>query len=323
MATVRIATFNLNNLFNRYNFQGVVEGVVDESSTVTATVEYHFDDPANFRLRTFRGNLVKEKPPAERVILANRLIAIDADVIAVQEVEDIETLRMFASNHLASAYPYVALLEGNDPRLIDVAILSKLPLGAVTSWQHARHPADPGGNVFSRDLLEVDVLSADRSRRLLTVYNNHLKSKFVPFDQDSVAGAAAADLRRTQQAETIERIVAARQRPNGRFVIVGDLNDTPTAPTLAALASGSLNLVSGLANARESRPSPPENPMPASVVWTSRFKPSGQPAIHELFDQIWLSPALVARQRDAVIHRRTKLGGDASDHDPASVDLDL
>jgi hypothetical protein len=63
--------------------------------------------------------------------------------------------------------------------------------------------------------------------------------------------------------------------------------------------------------------------MPVSVVWTSRFKPSGLPANHELFDQIWLSPALAPRLQDAVIHRRTKLGGDASDHDPAAVDLDL
>ena len=279
MATVRIATFNLNNLFNRYNFQGVVNGLVDPSTTVTGTVEYHFDDPANFRLRTFQGNLVKEKPPAERVTLAQRLLAIDADVIAVQEVEDIGTLRMFGVDHLQSRYPYLALVEGNDPRLIDVAVLSRLPLGAVTSWQHARHPADPLDPVFSRDLLEVEVLSPDRRRRLVTVYNNHLKSKFVPFNQDPVATTAASDLRRTQQAEIISAIVAARQRPNGRFVIVGDMNDNPTALTLASLATGSLGMLSGLAAARESRPSPNEIPMPASPVWTHRFKPANQPAL--------------------------------------------
>ena len=323
MTTVRIATFNLNNLFNRYNFQGVVQGIVDPSATVTGTVEYNFDDPANFRLRTFQGNLVNEKPPAERVILANRLLAIDADVIAVQEVEDIGTLRMFGADHLQSRYPYLALVEGNDPRLIDVAVMSKLPLGAVTSWQHARHPADPLDPVFSRDLLEVEVLSADGRRRLLTLYNNHLKSKFVPFNQDPVATTAASDLRRTQQAEVVSRIVEARQRPNGKFVIVGDMNDMPTAPTLAAFATGNLGLIAGLANARESRPSPNENPMPVSPVWTHRFKPSGVPAVHELFDQIWISPALGPRLQDAVIHRRTKLGGDASDHDPASIDIDV
>ena len=323
MTRVRIATFNLNNLFNRYNFQGVVSGIVDPSTTVTGSVEYHFDDPANFRLRTFQGQLVKEKAPAQRVILADRLIAIDADVIAVQEVEDIETLRMFATNHLQSRYPYLALIEGNDPRLIDVALLSRLPLGAVTSWQHARHPSKLGEAVFSRDLLEVAVYSADRKRRLVTIYNNHLKSKFVPFNQDPVATTAANNLRRTQQAETVARIVDARQRPDGRYVILGDMNDAPTELTLAAIASGGLNLVPALATARESIPAPAENPPPTSVVWTHRFKPSGQPAVHELFDQIWLSPSLGPRLQDAVIHRRTLLGGNASDHDPASVDLDL
>ena len=129
-------------------------------------------------------------------------------------------------------------------------MLSKLPLEAVTSWQHARHPSDAIEPVFSRDLLEVEVLSPDGRRRLVTVYNNHLKSKFVPFNQNPAATSAASDLRRTRQAEVVAAIVAARQRPNGQFVIVGDLNDTPSAPTLApAPDSGNLGMVSGLSGA--------------------------------------------------------------------------
>jgi hypothetical protein len=63
------------------------------------------------------------------------------------------------------------LIEGNDPRLIDVAVLSKLPLGAVTSWQHAVHPGNPGERVFGRDLLEVEVLNSARTERLFTLFN--------------------------------------------------------------------------------------------------------------------------------------------------------
>jgi hypothetical protein len=57
------------------------------------------------------------------------------------------------------------LVEGNDPRLIDVGLLSKLPLGGITSWQEVPDLSDPSRPLFSRDLLQVEILSADRSER--------------------------------------------------------------------------------------------------------------------------------------------------------------
>jgi hypothetical protein len=45
--------------------------------------------------------------------------------------------------------------------------------------------------------------------------------------------------------------------------------------------------------------------------------------VYTLMDQLWLSPALAAKQTAAFIDRRTKVGGDGSDHDPAWVVLDL
>ena len=45
---------------------------------------------------------------------------MDLDVLAVQEVEDIDTLRQFVREELKGLYPHSALIEGNDPRLIDV-----------------------------------------------------------------------------------------------------------------------------------------------------------------------------------------------------------
>jgi hypothetical protein len=75
-------------------------------------------------------------------------------VLAVQEVEDVDTLRVFASGDLAGRYPNVVLLEGNDPRLIDVGLLTKdtFPVGAVISWRHIPDPENPSRPVFSRDL---------------------------------------------------------------------------------------------------------------------------------------------------------------------------
>lgn len=40
-------------------------------------------------------------------------------------------------------------------------------------------------------------------------------------------------------------------------------------------------------------------------------------------DQVWLSPALALKKSGAFIERRSKLGGDGSDHDPSWVTLEL
>ena len=56
---------------------------------------------------------------------------------------------------------------------------------------------------------------------------------------------------------------------------------------------------------------------------TSKATASGQPAHYELFDHLWLTPDLQAAQTSAHIDRRTRLGGDGSDHDPAWIVLDI
>ncbi|MGW1953325.1 endonuclease/exonuclease/phosphatase family protein [Streptomyces sp. NPDC001920] len=324
---VAVGTFNLNNLFSRFNFQAEISAVhpVDDEGQLTSS--YVFDDPENVRIRTYRGKLVKGIDPEEQKVLARRIREMKLDVLAVQEVEDIDTLRFFVSQHLDGAYRHLSLIEGNDPRLIDVAVLSKFPVGAVTSWQHAVHPDVPDERVFSRDLLEVHVLDPrDPDKHLLTIFNNHLKSQFIDPNTDPEEGKRLADERRTRQAETIVRIIGERTRPDGRYIVLGDMNDTPDARTLAELAepTGPLGLKEALAHPEETRaPKPDDPPPPASGSWTHRFKESGQRAKYELFDQIWLSKSLTTRHKSSHIDRRTRHGGDGSDHDPAWVVLDL
>lgn len=123
---IKIGTFNLNNLFSRFNFSAEVsEG---DQIEVEATTTFVFDDPQQFKLRTYQGRLIKGKPKAARNKLAARIKDMDLDVIAVQEVEDVDTLTHFARQDLAAlGYDHVVLVEGNDPRLIDVGLLSRLP----------------------------------------------------------------------------------------------------------------------------------------------------------------------------------------------------
>ncbi len=322
---VTVGTFNLNNLFSRFNFAGAVDAIQPGGSASALTIRYEFTDPATYRIRTFRGKLVLAKDAQETETVARRILSMDVDVLAVQEVEDIDILKEFNRTRLKGLYPYQVLIEGNDARFIDIGLLSKLPVGAVTSFQTAVRSQNPGQRVFSRDLVAAEILNSSSTRVLFTLFNNHLKSHFGDED-DSGQGKSANDARRRQQAEKISEIVAQRTRPDSKYIIVGDMNDPPDGlPLQPLLTIEGRPLFNALANPLETRPPKPEadGHDPQSPAWTHRFKKSGQPPEHELFDQIWLSPALTPAFRAAWIDRRTKHGGDGSDHDPAWVEMDL
>jgi endonuclease/exonuclease/phosphatase family metal-dependent hydrolase len=319
-----VGTFNLNNLFSRYNFQAEIDALRDGQSLVAGETLYQFGPSDAFKVRSYKGRLVKAKDAAGTAQVAERIRRIDVDVLAVQEAEDIDTLRQFNREHLGGMYKHVVLVEGNDPRLIDVGVMSKYPLGAVTSWQRAVHPDTPQELIFGRDLLEVEVLNERGNARLFTLFNTHLKSQFVDFREDPVAGRAAADQRRTRQAQTMARIIKLRTRPDSRYAVVGDMNDAPDSAPLAGFTQDAeLGLVNALASPSETRAAKPDSPMPATTAWTHRFKAADAPAHYALFDQVWLSPPLAPRQSGAWIDRRTKHGGDGSDHDPAWVEVEL
>jgi exonuclease III len=321
---VKVGTFNLNNLFSRFNFSAAVNQIQSGGAAGALTIRYEFTDLDNIRLRTFRGKLVTAKTDKETKAIAQRIINMDVDVLAVQEVESIGILKEFNKNNLNNLYPFQILIEGNDPRFIDIGILSKLPIGSISSFQTAVHPDRPNQTVFGRDLLEVEVLNADRSKKLFTLYNNHLKSHFGD-DDNNGQGKAKNDLRRQQQAESVSQIVAQRMRTNSKYIITGDMNDGPDDGPLSGMLTIEGNqMFNALANPIETRPAKTERSGhdPTTTSWTHRYIKNRIPE-HKLFDQIWLSPALKKSFRQAFIDRRTKHGGDGSDHDPAWIELDV
>jgi endonuclease/exonuclease/phosphatase family metal-dependent hydrolase len=260
---MRIATFNVNNLFSRYDFTARVDPT----------------DPERVKFRTCKGQLIKGKTP-DRALLADRFKALDADVVAVQEVEDITTLTAFAETDLAAqGYPHVVLIEGNDPRFIDVGRLSRVPISAVTSRRHAVDKPTDTDPVFSRSLLQVDILAADRSGQLLTIFNPHLKPRSCDFREDPVTCQQHNRDLRTRRAAVAAWIIAAQVRPDSRYVICGDMNGSPTTPTLAPLTTdGVLELVNDPANAVPDRPEPHDKPpAPDGPSATASYSPDPPP----------------------------------------------
>ena len=324
---ITVGTFNLNNLFSRYNFRANISKLKNPS--VEGTVIYTFDNDEGYKLRKFRGRLIKPKAYAETVKIADTIKAMNVDVLAVQEVEDIGILKYFNQHHLGtSRFEYVTLIEGNDARLIDVGVLSRYPVGGVTSWQHAWY-VDENNNkekkIFSRDLLQLDIYNQTRSKKLFTVFNTHLKSNFVPYNSpDPDSASDYNNLRRSKQAMTIGRIIESETRPNSNYVLMGDMNDTPDSEFLKGFNDNSeLNLVSALTDLQEIGSMNYTKYPPADQFWTHRFNAGPGDYQYDLYDQIWVSPSLSDNLEGSWVARRKKVGGDGSDHDPVWIELNI
>ena len=152
--------------------------------------------------------------------------AVDAHVTCLVEVENRPVLRRFAADNLRGArrYPHEILVDGNDTRGIDVAMLSRFPLGGL--WSHT-DDRDGGRRIFSRDCLEVEVLLP--GGRSLWVLLNHFKSK-------GYGSRRRSDARRLAQAARVAEILdEGYDLTRDLVVVAGDLNDTPDSPALRPL----------------------------------------------------------------------------------------
>jgi endonuclease/exonuclease/phosphatase family metal-dependent hydrolase len=320
---VKVGTFNLNNLFSRYNFKAEITSSTENK--VTGEITYTFEPSSSYTLRTYQGKLIKKKEEKELKRIAERIIEMNLDVLAVQEVEDIDTLHYFNKNNLNDMYQYEVLHEGNDRRLIDVGLLSKYPVGAIISWQQRVHPDRPDERVFSRDLLQVEILDEMRSKTLFTLFNNHLKSQFINYwEKNKEEIKKEGDEKRRRQIETITTIIKERMKEDDPYIVLGDMNAGLDSDSLKPLIEDlSLKLVNALEAPKETVSLNIRKDSPVTTAWTHRFKEKGKPAKYELYDQIWLSNELASKQTEAWIGRRRTLTKDGSDHDPAWIVLTL
>jgi len=338
---IRVGTFNLNNLFSRFNLyteadpqirSAAEEATEDNPRRWLASADGESTEQEELEVvsrgkigpdgklhwqREFKGKLILAKDPEAQETLASRIKALDVDVLGVQEVEDLAALEDFVSDLGLETvgFKHLSLVEGNDPRFIDVGVVSKLPLGGVRSWRHHVHRDRPGEPAFSRDLLEVAILNPENREPVLTVYVNHLKSQLAWGEDEKRKN----DERRRRQAESIIEIIEEHP-PGTPYLLLGDMNDTPESEPLAPLLEA--GLFDALAGAEErGGPYPPGDPTPPpDRPWTHRYRGDGK-TTYELYDQIWASPDLQDKITGAWILRRTLRGGDASDHDPAAVEI--
>jgi predicted extracellular nuclease len=223
------------------------------------------------------------------------------DILALQEVENMQTLKEFNDDYLEHHYKYTYLIDGNDERQIDVGFLSMYPAIRLRTHQFIPDPVTKK-SLFSRDCLEADFAitkNADETNNLndvpiVTFFNNHLKSHFVDprlKGQEKEDAEKAANEKRARQAEKIAKIVTKRfvgaDFNSRHFVVCGDLNDDAFAPSVKSLLDiGLENVVTRLGT---------------NDRWTYYHKDND--TLHQ-FDYLLVSPSLSTGQTKPEIERR-------------------
>jgi predicted extracellular nuclease len=161
--------------------------------------------------------------------IARGIAKLDADVIALEEVETDMCLRALATRLAKDGfeYPIVRLGETGSAGSVDVAVLARGTLTDVKTHREDRITRPDGTTTtFTRELLEVHIAYAERP---LVFFAAHFRSK-----NDDDPG------RRLAEANAARDIVAsvAAASPDAVVVLAGDLNDTPGSDAIVALEKG-------------------------------------------------------------------------------------
>lgn len=270
--SIRVANFNTKNFFN-----DVIDG---ETADIRAT------EPES--------TPTTEAYQQKLALVAGVLAELDADVVVMQEVENEAVLADLVAQPALQdkgkgAYTTTLLMPGNDPRGIDIGIISRFAFTETVT--HKDDKIGFGNEGFSRDCAEVHL---DFNSRELVLLGVHYRSQ---------AGEDKPE-KRLAEAKYTRKIAddLALTNPRAGIVILGDFNDTPGSPPIDAIQNGKppyTNAVSLL---------------PQADRWTVSFSASGK----QIYDDQWANPVL-SGFRDAssvqVIHGRS----DVSDHAPVAV----
>lgn len=266
----------------------------------------------NYLLQPAEGRAIK--PPESRAKVRDHLLAIKADVVALQEVGGAAALQDIR-RHLASAgldYPHSEIAFGWDTN-IQVAVLSRFPITARRPHTNDSYLLQGRRFHVSRGFLEVDIQV--NPQYSFTLFTTHLKSRRV------VAVGDEAEMRE-QEAILLREKIDARLNANRdvNLVLLGDLNDVRDSKSTRAVLGRGRNALMDTRPAErngDNLPNPIPRYDPRNITWTHFY---GKEDTYSRIDYILVSQAM-AREwlKDETYVFTAANWGVASDHRPVTA----
>jgi endonuclease/exonuclease/phosphatase family metal-dependent hydrolase len=304
---LRVATFNVENLASRHSY-----GPRERPETAPALSL--FDFPEAETRENVEASVAVAIEDDKRELTALAIAETRADIIALQEVDNLSVLHAFFANYVHRVadirYGHFKLVKGNDTRGIDVAFAARKSLlegkavrveshreasfGELSCYDEALRELEiePHDRVFNRDCLEVSLNLGDAE---LTLYLCHFKAVTA---SGRTAGREGSLALRQAEAKAVRRLVEDRFGKRWReanWIVLGDLNDfreriLPGAKADPTMPSSFDVLVEDFAVN-------PVEALPAAERWTSYFQSAAEDGAelreeHAQLDYVLLSPAL-------------------------------
>ncbi|MEM9330562.1 MAG: endonuclease/exonuclease/phosphatase family protein [Pseudomonadota bacterium] len=240
---IRIATFNAENLMHRFDFSGWRNDLRRDRTLHMLDIkdEAHFEALEQARVVAHTDDAMQ--------LTALAIADTFADVVCLQEVENMEALKAFEYGYLfkmvGRGYRHKYLIEGNDRRGIDVAVMmrdetatgEKIEFLSMQSHAQATF-ADFGihnnglealglsenERIFKRDCLEIDLKVGGKHLSLFVVHFKSMSS-----GRDGIDGRTWTMPIREAEANAVRLIIEnkfGKDKTEGkRWMVCGDLND--------------------------------------------------------------------------------------------------
>ncbi len=323
----RLATFNVENLLSRFDFDGWKNELQRDRSISL----FQINDQVQYQLMETARMIATADDVRQQTALA--IADTEADILCCQEVEGEAALNAFEAGYLyrmiGFGYPFKHMSTGNDTRGINVGAMFRsqtadgeaIELVKITSHAAltyadldlftddlASRDLKPTDRIFKRDCLELHLTIGGKPLALFVV---HLKS--MGGGRDGMNGRDFTMPIRIAETKAIRQIIANAFGGEGvaklaDFAICGDFNDyqskivvigdkrsgftfTPEAESVSAL---NMLLADGFAENILERLEPLER-------WTTYHSRGPDERQLVQLDYILLSPALAAKNPAAKV----------------------